>query len=1154
MDGPPAGCALRLATELRGNPGFSKRCQLPAMNPVHYSVPGNRDWLQSALLAGVVSVYFLLAGDGFALNPARNILQYNCQTWGRQTGLPVNGISSITQSKDGYLWLGTAVGLIRFDGTEFKVVDMGQLPEARSSGIVNSLSSARDGGIWVGLESSSYGFCDGQTFSFRAREAWEKVDASIRYVRSVHESRDGTLWLGSDNGVLRLTRSGSYEEVIGTSSNALNNAPIIDFLDCNEDREGRMWFGTAAQGAYCWQAGKVTRFPDPSLDGTTVLAMAEDMEGQVWVGTTAGLRCYDTNLVRKDIPPIYPEVRALLADRNGNVWIGTTGQGLALYRNGAYSFLRKTNGLASDFVKCLAEDREGSLWVGTREGISQLTDIKFTTQPASENPEEPDAIGLGASRKGGIWVGNGAGLTYFNGKPKTFGLEAGLAELYVKRVFEASDGDVYLVNGIGKLVVFSGEKAVATYLAPGMVVGLAEDAHGVVASVGGSLYRAGRHYFTPMTFTNGTPGLEWVLNLASGRDGEIWVACNTGVYRVKDGGYRQWGAAEGLADPRAQWLFQDSDGGVWGTTLNGMFRLKDNRIRFITRKNGLFDNNVYSVIPDSFGNLWMDSGRGIFEVKGKVMNDFADGKTSQIECVPFDGPESVKPSDKTTQEHVACKTKDGRNWFPSANGVVEIDPAHIPVNQIPLPVHIDSVRANGAGMFRRTSLVVPPGQGELEIHFSALSFIAPHNIKLRYLLEGYDNGWVEIKDRHVAYYTNLKPGRYKFRVIAANADGIWNEEGDSIEIELRPHYYQTLWFDVLCAGLACAALLGLFAWRVRHLKRKHAESQKARQLLEAEVQNRTAELAKANTSLQQKTLSLELEIEERRRMQQEVERIHRELLETSRMAGMSEIATNVLHNVGNVLNSVNVSATLLTESVKRSKIGNLAKVTALLHEHEHDLGTFITSDPKGRQLPVYLAKLSELLAADQAAAVQELDSLGRNVEHIKEIVAMQQSYAKVAGVKEIVNVSSLVEDSLRMNLGALDRHGVEVIRDFQDVPPINVEKHKILQILINLLRNAKYACDESGRADKRLTVRVAKEDGRLKIAVADNGIGIPRENLNRVFNHGFTTRRNGHGFGLHGGALAARELGGSLTVHSDGPGKGATFTLELPMQPSKNGS
>jgi signal transduction histidine kinase len=254
----------------------------------------------------------------------------------------------------------------------------------------------------------------------------------------------------------------------------------------------------------------------------------------------------------------------------------------------------------------------------------------------------------------------------------------------------------------------------------------------------------------------------------------------------------------------------------------------------------------------------------------------------------------------------------------------------------------------------------------------------------------------------------------------------------------------------------------------------------------------------------------------------------------------------VLHNVGNVLNSVNVSAGLIVESVKKSRVSSLVKVVDLLQEHRHDLSSFITQDPKGKHVPAHLAQLSEYLLANQEALVSELDLLQRNVEHIKEIVAMQQNYATVGGVKEVIDVVGLVEDSLRMNESALNRHRVEVIREFENVPPMNIEKHKILQILVNLVRNAKYACDESKRSDKRLTVRVANGDGRVRISVIDNGVGIPSENLTRIFNHGFTTRKSGHGFGLHSGALAAKEMGGSLTVHSDGPGQGATFTLELP--------
>ncbi len=296
------------------------------------------------------------------------------------------------------------------------------------------------------------------------------------------------------------------------------------------------------------------------------------------------------------------------------------------------------------------------------------------------------------------------------------------------------------------------------------------------------------------------------------------------------------------------------------------------------------------------------------------------------------------------------------------------------------------------------------------------------------------------------------------------------------------------------------------------------------------------------------------DITERKLSEAELEKVHKELLEASRQAGMAEIATNVLHNVGNVLNSVNISTGLIVESVKKSRASGLARVVALLQEHAHDLGAFITNDARGKHLPAHLAQLSEHLLADQAAIVSELDSLRRNVEHIKEIVAMQQSYATFGGVKEMINVVSLVEDSLRMNEGALSHHGVEVIREFEAVPTLNLEKHKILQILVNLLRNALYACDESDRADKRLTVRVANDAGRVRISVMDNGVGIPAENLTRIFSHGFTTRKGGHGFGLHSGALAAKEMGGSLTVHSAGLGQGAEFTLELPAmtQTGKN--
>lgn len=285
---------------------------------------------------------------------------------------------------------------------------------------------------------------------------------------------------------------------------------------------------------------------------------------------------------------------------------------------------------------------------------------------------------------------------------------------------------------------------------------------------------------------------------------------------------------------------------------------------------------------------------------------------------------------------------------------------------------------------------------------------------------------------------------------------------------------------------------------------------------------------------------------------EQLDKLNRQLMSTSRLAGMAEVATGVLHNVGNVLNSVSVAATVVAERLRHSKIDKLQRATAMLRDKNGDLAEFLTADPKGKLLPNYLATVTDQMAGEQARLIEKMDSLGKHVEHIKEIVAMQQSYAKVSGVYETLSVAGLLEDALRMNAAAFDRHGVNIVREMdENTPPVCVDRHKVLQILVNVLRNAKYAMDEQDPPAKRLIVRVGMAaPDRVKIVVADNGIGITSENLTKIFNHGFTTRKNGHGFGLHSGANAAKEMGGTLSACSEGIGKGAEFTLELPTTSS----
>jgi signal transduction histidine kinase len=318
-----------------------------------------------------------------------------------------------------------------------------------------------------------------------------------------------------------------------------------------------------------------------------------------------------------------------------------------------------------------------------------------------------------------------------------------------------------------------------------------------------------------------------------------------------------------------------------------------------------------------------------------------------------------------------------------------------------------------------------------------------------------------------------------------------------------------------------------------------------------EVAERQAKLEALNESIElqvrERTKDLRREIQERIETQDKLEETHKQLLEVSRQAGMAEVATGVLHNVGNVLNSVSVSASVVCDRLRKSDVGDVHRAACMLHDKNGQLAQFLTSDPKGKLLPEFLAKASKLLATERDELIVEMAAVGEHIEHIKEIVAMQQSYARRGGVIEMVDIRTLVEDSLRMNEGAFSRHGVTLVRDFQEVPLITVDKHKVLQILVNVIRNAKYACDESGGAVKRVTVRVRAVNGTMLVAVIDTGVGIPLENLERIFSHGFTTRKGGHGFGLHSCALAAKDLGGSLQGESAGPGQGATFTLTLPL-------
>jgi ligand-binding sensor domain-containing protein/signal transduction histidine kinase len=1087
-----------------------------------------RKQLRNLSLAGFVLGFAIVPFRSPALDPNQSVFQYNCLSWSRHNGLPVNNVYAIAQTKDGYLWLGTSIGLIRFDGVDFTLIGAPPASELRNTRIT-CLSPAHDGGLWFGLEHSAYGLHDARGRWFVGKNPSGDVGWDVR---SLLEDPHGTLWIGGEY-CSKITTGTTNVQLLFAGQ---PQSPFVNTVF--QDSTGRTWLGTSSQSLYYWQDDKLNKLSDPAIESSIIYALAEDHRGQLWVGTHTGLFCYGNDLQRVRGRFTGSEITCLLVDRHGILWIGTSGDGLIRYKNGAFTTLRKADGLANDFILALAEDREGSLWIGTRDGLSQLTDIKFPTYSSQEGIPGNNAVhSVSASPRGGLWVGTSVGAIYFNnGLNSISSTNSGLNLPYVKRVLEAKNGDVFVLSGQNEIEVLSEGRVVARHTTTNMPVALVEDSKGVVGSIGGDLYRVSRDCLVPFEFANGRrPELWWVVNLATGRDDSIWVACVNGICRIKNGAFKQWTQSDGFADVR--WVCEEPDGTVWVGLATGIARLQNGQIRRLQRQDGLLDPNISAIVPDERGNLWVYTLRGLFRLNKKNVDDFFRGIIDHIECTAYEGPEGYG------QENSACRTLDGRIWFPGSKGMIMVDPTNIPINLVLPPVHVYRVRAGGAELDCSKPLVLKPGQQDIEFSYTAISFISPEKMRFRYKLEGLDRDWIEAGTRRLAYYANLKPGQYTFRVIACNADGVWNEAGASVQIELLPHFHQTVWFRLLCGVAAVGAIFGSYGWRLRHLTRKQQALQEAQALLEKRVEERTTELAESN-------LLLKSEIEERKRMEVEVERINRELVAASRQAGQAEVASSVLHNVGNVLNSVNVSASLIRDHLGRLSAANLEQAAQMIREHAEDLGRFLTTDEKGRHFPRYLGEVSQYLSHEQEYLLKEINGLAQNVEHINEIVAMQQNYASVSGVHEKVAVWEVVENGITMNAGAFSRHGIKVVREYEPVENLTVDKHKLLQILVNLLRNAKYACDESGSTGKQVTVRI-KQAGtsRVRVEIADNGVGIPPENLTRIFSHGFTTRKRGHGFGLHSSALTARGMGGSLTVRSEGVGKGATFILELPLNP-----
>jgi signal transduction histidine kinase len=675
-------------------------------------------------------------------------------------------------------------------------------------------------------------------------------------------------------------------------------------------------------------------------------------------------------------------------------------------------------------------------------------------------------------------------------------------------------------------------------------------------------------------------GLGEVYNAVDDSTGAAWLELGTSrVARVDFGAgeptVRFFGKEDGLGDG---WTGIFSlDGIVRFSTSSHLqcFDVRTQRFvedRELSRRIPLLADSTGRPARDASGRLW-------FAYHGTVrfVDDSMGGENPPVGSLQL----GFQPNEFNMEP-------GGVIWMQGREHLIRYDPNVAGAPPPALRAQITSVQllASNRCLFAPGATLppLPYSDNSLMVHFAAVSSPFGSPVTFEVMLEGGADRWVSTGTVGSASFSRLKEGRYVFHVrpVIAGTPGAEAR----LDFTVRPPWFRTRLAWVTYVTIAAGLMLS-GAWFFSYLERREkvrlerlvaertaelnatnaqlghhveeitektaalaASEERYRQLnaeLESRVDQRTAELSKTNSDLKR-------EITERQRAEQEVERVHKELLTASRQAGMAEVATGVLHNVGNVLNSVNVSAGLVAERLHALKIDGVARLARLLREQGDGLARFLTEDIRGRTVPAYLEQLAAHLEKEQVEVGKELNGLIMNVDHVKEIVAMQQSYARVAGVTETMALAELVEDAIKIHGGAYARHGIALERDYEQLPPVSVDKHRVLQILVNLIQNSKYACEETNQREKRVTIRIrASGPDRARIEVADTGAGIAPENMTRIFSQGFTTRKDGHGFGLHSGALAAQELGGTLTARSDGPGRGATFILELPLQPPSSG-
>jgi len=801
---------------------------------------------RAGFLLAILWFYAQAGSAGLATAYGADAPSLPFDVWQVEEGLEQNPITAVMQTRDGYLWVGTYTGLMRFDGVRVTVFDSANTPGLRNSR-VTSLYQDPEGVLWVGHET-------GEVTRYSAGE-FQPVGRVPGWpggaVETITTDESGDLWLLNDVGILVRMRDGHALQPPGGGSPSRK-------VGVSREPSGKVWVAGNGKVATLVR-GEWVPFPFDDAAGTNFFErVVPAQDGGLWVMDSGGLRKWREGRWVMDLGVCPCEggyVTELRETRSGKVLAGTVRDGLYLLTPGAQPLhFTRTSGLSHDWVRSLCEDHEGNIWVGTGAGLDALRPRKVQMLNPPDDWQGRAVLSFVVGQGGDAWVGTeGAGLYHLQGSQWTNFTEAnGLSNLFVWAVLKTKPGDLFVGTWGGGLLVKSGDRFEARgefgrVTAP--VVALYEGRGGelwVGTTLGLHRFEGGKQTWFAGKEKLGSPD---VRAIAETPDGALWFGMlGGGLGCLKDGALKQFRKQDGLSSDFVLALYAEADGTLWvGTSDNGLCRLRDGKFATISSPQGMLASIISQIADDGEGNFWLGSHHGILRVSKADLNRCANGEAKTVRCLSYGKAEGLA-SQKCSGgfQPGVCQTADGRLWFPTAKGLAIIDPRSFTTNTVPPPVVIEELVVEGepvpfqAGPAAdrstgsKSGLQIPAGKQRFELRYTGLSFAAPDKVRFKYKLEGLEKDWMDVGAKRFAQYSYLPPGPYTFRVTACNNDDVWNDDGASLSFTVLPHVWQTWWLRTALLAVAGAGVAAVAVWAARRRVRQRLEQLERQRALERE--------------------------------------------------------------------------------------------------------------------------------------------------------------------------------------------------------------------------------------------------------------------------------------------------------------------------------